>query len=86
LLDQSATRPERLSLRTCRRPALDPPVILADEPTGSLDSETGAQILVLLDELQRRLGVTMVLVPHDPAVATRCHRILHLRDGRLVPA
>jgi putative ABC transport system ATP-binding protein len=77
---------ERQRVAISRALALDPPVLLADEPTGSLDSETGGQILELLDELQRRLGVTMILVTHDPAVASRCHRILHLRDGRLVAA
>jgi putative ABC transport system ATP-binding protein len=76
---------ERQRVAISRALALTPPVILADEPTGSLDSETGDQILELLDRLQREIGATMVVVTHDPAVAAQCHRILHLRDGRLTP-
>ena len=75
---------ERQRVAISRALAVNPPVMLADEPTGSLDSETGDQILKLLDQLHRDLGTTMLLVTHDPAVASRCGRILHLRDGRFV--
>jgi putative ABC transport system ATP-binding protein len=73
---------ERQRVAISRALAVNPPVLLADEPTGSLDSETGDQILILLDRLHRELGTTMLLVTHDPAVASRCARVLHLRDGR----
>jgi putative ABC transport system ATP-binding protein len=72
---------ERQRVAISRALAVNPPVLLADEPTGSLDSETGDQILILLDRLHRELGTTMLLVTHDPPVASRCARVLHLRDG-----
>jgi putative ABC transport system ATP-binding protein len=74
---------ERQRVAISRALAASPPVLLADEPTGSLDSETGGQILELLDGLQRELGTTVVIVTHDQAVAAWCHRIVHLRDGRI---
>jgi len=63
----------------CRRPRL----LLADEPTGNLDSATGKQIIELLVMLHRHLGSTLVLVTHDPALAAHAERIVTLRDGRL---
>ncbi len=63
----------------CRRPRL----LLADEPTGNLDSATGKQIIELLVTLHRHLGSTLVLVTHDPALAAHAERIVTLRDGRL---
>jgi putative ABC transport system ATP-binding protein len=63
-----------------RRPAL----LLADEPTGNLDSATGKQIIELLVGVNRRLGSTLVLVTHDAALAAHADRIVTLRDGRIV--
>ncbi len=60
-----------------------PPVLLADEPTGNLDSATGEKILALLEDLRRRFNTTLVLVTHDPAIAGRADRQVHLRDGRV---
>jgi putative ABC transport system ATP-binding protein len=74
---------ERQRVAISRALAVDPPLLLADEPTGSLDSENGAQILELLADLHARLGTTMLLVTHDAAVARFCSRTVHLRDGRL---
>ena len=61
----------------------DPAVILADEPTGNLDTQTGAGILALLRRLNRERGVTVLLVTHDPAAAAVADRVIHLRDGRV---
>ncbi|HMM34776.1 MAG TPA: ABC transporter ATP-binding protein [Thermoanaerobaculia bacterium] len=60
-----------------------PPLLLADEPTGNLDSATGASILDALVRLRSESGTTLVLVTHDPAVAALAGRRLHLRDGRI---
>jgi len=61
-----------------------PRLVLADEPTGNLDSETGAQIVDLLLKLREDDGVTLVVATHDQAVAARCDRVVRLRDGRVV--
>ena len=61
-----------------------PDILFADEPTGNLDSRTGAQIIDLLFALNATAGTTLVLVTHDPQLAARCGRQLHLENGRLV--
>lgn len=81
-------RPMQLSggqqQRVCIARALvnEPLILLADEPTGALDSKTGQQILELFDELVDA-GKTIILVTHDPSVAHRCRRVIHLHDGRI---
>jgi len=65
--------------------ALDPPIVLADEPTGSLDSENEANLLALIRELNRERGTTFVMITHDEQVARIAHRRLLLQDGRLQP-
>lgn len=64
----------------------DPTLIVADEPTGDLDRHTGQEVLSLLDELNRDLGKTIVMVTHDPKAAERAHRMVHLDKGVLVDA
>ena len=64
--------------------ANDPPLILADEPTGNLDSANGRHVLDLLLDVRRSRGVTLVLVTHDPKVAAVADERLELRDGRPV--
>jgi putative ABC transport system ATP-binding protein len=61
-----------------------PDLLLADEPTGNLDSVNGANILALLRELTDETGTALVLVTHSPEAAAICHRTLHFRDGRVV--
>lgn len=64
----------------------DPTLIVADEPTGDLDRHTGQEVLSLLDELNRNLGKTIVMVTHDPKAAERARRVVHLDKGVLVDA
>jgi putative ABC transport system ATP-binding protein len=64
----------------------EPALLIADEPTGNLDSANGATVLALLGELNRDLGVTMLLATHATDVAAAAHRIIRLRDGRLEEA
>jgi len=61
----------------------EPQVLLADEPTGNLDSRTGEEVMALLETLNRDRGVALVIVTHDPEVAARAHRQVHVRDGLL---
>ena len=63
-----------------------PAVLLADEPTGSLDFATGANVMALMFELNREAGTTLVLVTHDREIAARCDRQLRIEAGRLEPA
>ena len=63
-----------------------PALLIADEPTGNLDSANGATVLALLAELNRDLGVTMLLATHAADVAAAAHRTIRLRDGRLEAA
>ena len=60
-----------------------PKLLLADEPTGNLDLETGQRVMDLIFDLARAHGSTLVLITHDPALAARCDRIVHLADGRI---
>ena len=74
---------ERQRVAIARALANEPSVLLADEPTGALDSETGAQIVTLLRRLRDEHGTTILLVTNDDAVAAQADRVLRLRDGRL---
>jgi putative ABC transport system ATP-binding protein len=75
---------EQQRVAIARAVALAPPVLLADEPTGNLDSATGGHIIDVLLALNRQRGSTLVLVTHDAALAARAGRAIALRDGRLV--
>jgi putative ABC transport system ATP-binding protein len=74
---------EQQRVALARAMALDPPLLLADEPTGNLDSATGAAIIDLLFALNRERGTTLLLVTHDATLAARADRVVSLRDGRI---
>jgi lipoprotein-releasing system ATP-binding protein len=61
----------------------NPPLVLADEPTGNLDTQTADQIFALLRRFNRERGTTFLVVTHDPRLADRCDRIIDLVDGRI---
>jgi putative ABC transport system ATP-binding protein len=63
--------------------ACHPPILLADEPTGNLDSATGQHVMQLLQSLHRDYGTTLVLVTHDQSIASSMERVISLRDGRI---
>lgn len=89
LADRASTFPDRLSGGEQQRVAVvralvhDPRVVLADEPTGNLDLDTGREVLKLLDELTRAAGKTLVMVTHSQEVIGRADRIFTIRHGRL---
>ena len=61
----------------------DPSIILADEPTGALDSRIGIEIMAIFQQLNREKGITMIVVTHDPDIAAYSNRSIHFKDGRL---
>ncbi len=73
---------QRVALARALAPA--PRLLLADEPTGNLDTQTGQQIIDLIFQLQERHNTTLILVTHDTALATRCERCIRMQDGQLV--
>ena len=75
---------ERQRVAIARALSVYPPILLADEPTGNLDTTTGDEILKLVHELHERLNSTILVVTHDLGVADQCQRILKLRDGKIV--
>jgi putative ABC transport system ATP-binding protein len=89
LADRARSLPSRLSGGEQQRVAIaralvnDPGLVLADEPTGNLDSGTGAEIVQLLLDLRAARGMTVLVATHDPLVASRCDRVVKLHDGRV---
>jgi putative ABC transport system ATP-binding protein len=72
---------EQQRVALARAIAPNPKILYADEPTGNLDGSTGAQIINLMFKLHERKETTLVLITHDPELATRCDRVIHMRDG-----
>lgn len=75
---------ERQRVAIARALVFRPPLLLADEPTGSLDSATGEEVLALLDQLHGELNMTIILVTHNALAAAHCDRVVTLSDGRIV--
>lgn len=74
---------ERQRVAIARALSIYPPILLADEPTGNLDTSTGLEILKLIHDLHERLGATVLIVTHDKSVAEDCPRTIHIRDGKV---
>jgi putative ABC transport system ATP-binding protein len=74
---------EQQRVAIARAMAPRPAIIFADEPTGNLDQATGDKIIALLFDRQQATGATLLIITHDPALAARCNRVIHLRDGRI---
>ena len=91
LADRQDTYPDRLSggqqqrVAIARALAHDPVLILADEPTGNLDEETGKQVLELLLNLTQQAGRTLIMATHNPTIAQHADRVLRVQEGHLIP-
>jgi len=89
LSDRASHRPTELSGGEQQRVAIaralvkSPPLILADEPTGNLDSRSGAEIISILTSLHAEQGITLLMITHDANIANHCQRIIHLMDGQV---
>lgn len=75
---------ERQRVAIARALSIFPPILLADEPTGNLDTKTGEQIMTVMGDVHRRYGSTIVIVTHNPAIAETCSRVVTLQDGRKI--
>lgn len=89
LADRLKHKPSELSggqrQRVCIARALanDPEIIIADEPTGNLDTKKGKEIMELLSDLNKKKGITLIVITHDPNVAAMAHRVIKIQDGVL---
>jgi putative ABC transport system ATP-binding protein len=90
LADRAKHRPNELSGGESQRVAIaralvkNPPLILADEPTGNLDSHSGEEVMNIIRELNREQKITLVLVTHDPDIAGYCKHVIHVKDGQIL--
>ena len=75
---------EQQRVAVARALMLEPKVVLADEPTGNLDTQTGEELFNILVDLNQRKGVTFLIVTHNESLAKRCHRIIRMADGQLI--
>ena len=74
---------EKQRVAICRALINNPDLILADEPTGNLDSASSEVVIHTLEEINKKMGKTILLVTHDPIIASSCDRIIFLKDGKV---
>ena len=90
LADRIKHRPNEMSggeqqrVAVARALAKNPPIILADEPTGNLDSKSSKEIMGILTNLHQEQNITLIMITHDPNIAHYCQRIVHIEDGQIV--
>jgi putative ABC transport system ATP-binding protein len=90
LADRLKHRPTEMSggeqqrVAVARALAKDPPIILADEPTGNLDSRSGKEVMSILTSLHTEKNITLVMITHDPNIAHYCQRIVYIEDGQII--
>jgi putative ABC transport system ATP-binding protein len=90
LTDRMTHKPTEMSggeqqrVAIARALAKNPSIVLADEPTGNLDSKSGAEVMSILTNMHTRQNITMCIITHDQSVADRCQRIIRIRDGEIV--
>jgi putative ABC transport system ATP-binding protein len=90
LADRLTHRPTEMSGGEQQRVAIaralvkNPPLLLADEPTGNLDSRSGKDVISILTSLHAEQGITLVIITHDPHIAECCQRVIYIRDGQIV--
>jgi len=90
LSDRMRHRPNELSggeqqrVAVARALAKEPPIILADEPTGNLDSHSGGEIMNILSNLHAEQNITLIMITHDPNIAHYCQRVIHIQDGQIM--
>jgi putative ABC transport system ATP-binding protein len=88
--DRMKHRPNEMSggeqqrVAVARALAKNPPIILADEPTGNLDSHSGKEVMSILSNLHTEKGITLIMITHDPNIAHYCQRIIHIQDGQII--
>jgi putative ABC transport system ATP-binding protein len=75
---------EQQRVAIARALAKKPPIILADEPTGNLDSQSGKEIISILTNLHKEQNIILVMITHDPSVAQHCQRIVRIMDGQII--
>lgn len=89
LMSHASHKPSQMSggqqqrVGIARALVADPPILFADEPTGNLDSKTSDEILTLIRDITRKIGCTMIMVTHDPEIAQKADRVIHLLDGHI---
>jgi putative ABC transport system ATP-binding protein len=90
LADRLKHRPNELSggeqqrVAVARALAKDPPIVLADEPTGNLDSKSSKEIMIILCKMHSERNITLVMITHDPNIAHYCERVVHINDGQII--